>query len=207
MAMDLFSAIEAHDTRVLTELLRQGADPDVIKPTWIRHRPLHAAIIEIEDGGPLEAIDILLSFGADINATYPDIGGMTPLMIALGNKLFGVARHLVNAGADPNVGSDEEDTPLQICISGQHYDMARFLLEKGATKTLNAGGEFMGRSPLGSAVSILDLTMADILLKAGADPTARDKDGAIPAKYIPPPSTGNTAERQAMLNLLNAAAH
>lgn len=202
--MNIFSAIEAHDTRLLTEVLCRGADPNAIKPTWIRHRPLHAAVIEIEDGGPLEALDILLSFGADINATYPDIGGMTPLMIASGNELFGVARHLVNAGADPNVGSDEGDTPLQMCISGRHHDMARFLLEKGAIKTLNAGGEFMGRSPLGSAVSILDLTMADILLKAGANPMARDKDGAIPAKYIPNLSTNNTTERQAMLNLLGA---
>ena len=45
---------------------------------------------------------ILINAGANIN-TKEEVGGMTPLMLALENSMVDVARTLVNAGADVNI--------------------------------------------------------------------------------------------------------
>lgn len=133
----IFKAIASHDLRILSSALRNGADPNEPKPDWIRLRPLHAAVLALDEGGSIEALRLLLSHGADVNATHLDIGGGTPLLTALFNGRLDAARFLLEAGADPNVVSEEGDSPLRWSVEEGDHNFARYLITKGADRTID----------------------------------------------------------------------
>src|SRR5262245_1537841 len=75
----LFAAIEEHDLDRLVRLLAGGTDPNAKKPAPPGWLPLHEAIEQIEDGGSIEALVLLLRSGARVEGD----GGDTPLLMAL----------------------------------------------------------------------------------------------------------------------------
>ena len=109
--------------------------------------PLHAAAI----CGDLELVQVLLDYGLDIN--LKDDFDFTPLSRASqkGFKNAGVARLLLDHGADPNVRTWRQvaditySTPLHLAVEDGEVEIARLLLERGASVEAQDG---QGRTPV-----------------------------------------------------------
>jgi ankyrin repeat protein len=83
-------------------------------------------------------------------------GGMTPLLYAARDGRVEMARMLVAAGADLELGDGNNIRPLLMAALNGQVDVARLLVEKGAN--VNAD-DFWGRSPLWAAVEFRNLDM------------------------------------------------
>lgn len=199
---DLFAAVEAHDLSRATAALRQGADADGVEAGFLKRRPLHAAVVACEDGGPIEMLELLLQHGAGINATYDGLGGGTPLLCALFNGLDAPARLLLVAGADPNAAGAEGDTPLRWSVEQGDHAWATLLLSMGADRTIDAFGGWEGRTALGMTVRRLDARMVELLLSAGADPGAADLDHKTAVDSLPEFNDANRAAWMKVRELL-----
>ncbi len=101
MSVNLHHAIKAHDLDSLARLLAGGADPNELDAEWPGWSPLEAAIDELDNGGDIEAIALLLRHGADCNLRYADYSA-TPLMMSVFRGQRAAALMLLAAGANPN---------------------------------------------------------------------------------------------------------
>ncbi|AKI98803.1 ankyrin repeat protein [Archangium gephyra] len=190
MSKELFEAIEKHDVDGLARLLSQGADPNAPKAEWPQWLPLQAAVDELEEGGPVEALILLLRHGARVDDMGPDRTA-TPLLMAVFRRQLEAVRLLLAAGADPNYRGSEGDSPLRVCVELGEHAMAALLLCCGATRTIDEFGGLSGMSALGRAASRLDVPMIELLLRAGADPEASDLDRQRARERLPPRDSEN----------------
>jgi ankyrin repeat protein len=83
-------------------------------------------------------------------------GGMTPLLYAARDGYASVARKLIDAGADLELGDANNIRPLVMSLINNNLAVARLLLAKGAN--VNAD-DFWGRTPLWAAVEYRNLDM------------------------------------------------
>ncbi len=98
--------------------------------------PLHAAVTYRN----LDAMPLLLEFGADINGT--DVTGMTPLHVAAMLGRRNEAAWLLEHGADTLIEDDYGDTPLHTAAIFGHGQIIAMLAEQGITSDLpNGNGE------------------------------------------------------------------
>jgi ankyrin repeat protein len=113
-----------------------------------------------------------------------------------GNMLF--VRYLIQNGAEINPVTKDGITPLHESILSRRAstDLIQLLLAKGAE--VNTTFARFGTTPLMEAVSDNSI-VAELLLKAGALPNARDLKGYTPLFYAIPNSHENEA-----VNLLMA---
>jgi ankyrin repeat protein len=198
--MNLFAAIESHDLDQLAKALSGGADPSAIQEGPPGFTPLHAAIEELDDGGSVEALLLLLRHGAAVDG-WDARHDATPLLMALFRGQREAIQVLLAAGADVNVCGGEGDTPLRWCVERGDHEMAATLLRCGATKSVDGGGGPSGMTALGRAASQLDLRMMELLLQMGANPDALDADGWSAERRVP--ATAQRAlDRDAALALL-----
>jgi ankyrin repeat protein len=80
--------------------------------------------------------------------------------------------NLISQGYDPNAFDALGNTPLHYSAKNEHVDIVAFLLSQGAN--VNAHDEArIGNTPLTEIAGSCSLKMAQMLLKAGADPTLR----------------------------------
>jgi ankyrin repeat protein len=203
MASELIKAIDQHDLPRLAELLSRGADPnagDEKSPDWV---PLKLAVDELSEGGPIEAVILLLRHGANIEGGA-NAGGATALLVAVFSKQLEAARILLACGANPNVRDDEGDSPLRVSVEQNNYEMAALLLRCGAYKKINSYGGLSGMSALGRAIWQLNPPMVKLLLDAGADPEALDLDRETAVQRLPPQDTADPDKVAAVLALLAA---
>jgi|GEM_PF-1460957 len=185
MPTELIEAIQEHALDRVAELLSRGADPntgDAKHPEWV---PIKSAIEELADGGPIEAMILLLRSGAVVEGKGTP-GDATPLLVAVINKQLEAARILLGCGANPNVRDDEGDSPLRMSVEKDDREMATLLLRCGADKTINSFGGFSGMTALGRAVWQLNVPMVKLLLDAGADPESLDLDFKTALERLPP---------------------
>ena len=81
------------------------------------------------------------------------MGGMTPLMFAAREGHVGVARALLEAGADVNQPRDgDQTTPLLMATLNGQFDLGKYLLERGANP--NLAGE-NGATPLYAVLNVV----------------------------------------------------
>jgi ankyrin repeat protein len=184
MATELFAAIEKHDLNAIAALLSHGADPNVVRPEAPEWLPLHAAIEELEHGGPIEAIVLLLRHGAAVDGLTA-MRDATPLLMALFRNQPEAVRMLLAAGADPNVEGAEGDSPLRWSVAHNDHETAAMLLRCGAAVTIDSAGGPSGMSALGRAAHRLNIPMIELLLDAGADPEALDCDLRTARERLP----------------------
>ncbi|KAL5108255.1 Ankyrin repeat and KH domain-containing protein 1 [Taenia crassiceps] len=109
----LSSAVKGKQLLMVSLLLAVGAPANFPNDTSIEH-PLHAAV----RSGDVSITRCLLAHGANIEAVDED--GNTPLMVALGSKLFDVICALVENGADINA------------VNGRTGECALSMVEWGA---------------------------------------------------------------------------
>jgi uncharacterized protein len=185
MSNELFKAIEQHDGNRVAELLSLGADPNETEAKWRGWTALHSAIDELDYGGSMEVVSLLLKHGANVNG-WDTLHEATPLLMALFRNNKEAARILVNAGADPNVRSGEGDSPLRLCVEAQDLEVAAILLRFGAAKTINEFGGKRGLTSLGIAASQFNIPMIELLLESGADPGTSEDDHKAARDRLPP---------------------
>lgn len=200
MSSALFEAIEAYDLEQLATLLDAGADPNALKPEWPGWCPIHAAVNVLEDGGPLEAVILLLRHGALVDGV-DSRDDATPLLMALFRQQPEAARIFLAAGADPNFRGGEGDSPLRVAVEQGDLAMAALLLRCGATRTIDEAGGLKFMTALGLAASRLDLPMLELLLKAGADPEV-ERDWRTARQCLPPREPHNAQDWDAAAALL-----
>jgi ankyrin repeat protein len=185
-----------------------------------------------------EMVRLLASRGADLDArgvvrqwerkviTEPrpkdmNKGGFTPLLYAAREGCVECARHLITAGADPDLEDPERVTPLNMALMNLHFDLAAFLIEAGADVDK---WDLFGRSPLYMAADVSTLPMkgngamavlpsedsrtaldvARLLLAKGANPNLQLKRRP-PYRDVPQDRGGDSILAQGATALLRAA--
>lgn len=150
-------AVHSGDAATLRSLLKQheGVREKLDAPIFSFNAPALVAV----SGDHVDAIDVLLEFGADPNRKSSWwAGGFHPLY----GKRGVAAERLIAAGAVPDA-----------CAAANldRLDLLSEMLERDATRARERGGD--GQTPLHFARS---REVADLLLNAGADIDARDVD-------------------------------
>jgi ankyrin repeat protein len=102
--------------------------------------------------GSVEAINILLDSGADVNLPGPtgDDWDATPLQHAILERQPAAVRVLLERGADPNRGANGSLTPLFLAAGDTDPTILKLLLARGADPTVE---NETGATPLSRAVS------------------------------------------------------
>jgi ankyrin repeat protein len=185
-----------------------------------------------------EMVKFLASQGADVNArgvirqwerkviTEPrpkdmNKGGFTPLIYAAREGCVDCARHLIAAGADPDIEDPERITPLTMALLNLHFEFAAYMIEAGADVDK---WDLFGRSPLYMAAdvstlpvkgngamavipsedSVTALDVARMLLEKGANPNLQLKRRP-PYRDVPQDRGGDSMLAQGATPLLRAA--
>ena len=148
----MIAALEHHDAAVQI-LLEAGASPNA----QTRKGPTPAFVLPCKGTGcGSEGVGINRGGLPDRGRRAEVKGGMTPLLHAARDGHLSVARRLVDAGADLELGDANAIRPLLMSLLNNQLDVARFLLSKGAN--VNAD-DFWGRTPLWAAVEYRNLDM------------------------------------------------
>ncbi|MDE2874584.1 MAG: ankyrin repeat domain-containing protein [Gemmatimonadota bacterium] len=175
-------------------LLNAGAD--VNAPSVRERTPLHEAAANASDPA---VIELLVEAGADVNAR--DANGYTPLHSAAWfNHRPEIVSALIAAGADVNARDPDgyvppsgrranDRTPLFMSVyrgdvyiggqpmpTGHNVTVVQVLARAGADLTLTTGS---GRTALHAAAR-WSPAASPLLMRLGADPTARDAEGRTP---------------------------
>jgi|GEM_PF-210814 len=115
---------------LVKKMLEHGAEPD--KATGLGITALMAAALE----GRLQIVEILLSFGADINHRAEDDleGGQSALTEAClaEEPNLDLIQMLLRYQADVNLPRLDGWTPLMLAARNGHYELAKMLLDAGA---------------------------------------------------------------------------
>jgi ankyrin repeat protein len=185
-----------------------------------------------------EMVKFLAASGADLNARGVvrqwerkvikeprpkdmNKGGFTPLLYAAREGCVECARHLIAAGADPDLEDPERITPLNMALLNLHFELAALLIKAGADVDK---WDLFGRSPLYMAADVSTLptkgngamavipsedriTALDVgrmLLEAGANPNLQLKRRP-PYRDVPQDRGGDTILAQGATPLLRAA--
>ena len=160
-------AVQQHDSDELRRLssFRDELEPVVNAPTFGFDSP---ALVAVAGSGDVEIVDALLALGADPNRRSDWwAGGFHPLHAADGV----VAERLLEAGAVPDA-----------CAAARldRIDLLRSMLDADPSRVHERGGD--GQTPLHFARS---RAVADLLLEAGADIDAVDRDHrSTPAQWM-----------------------
>jgi ankyrin repeat protein len=185
-----------------------------------------------------EMVKYLASQGADLNArgvirqwerkviTEPrpkdmNKGGFTPLLYAAREGCVECARHLIAAGADPDLEDPERITPLNMALLNLHFEFAAYMVNAGAdldkwdlfgrspvymaadVSTLPVKGNgAMAVIPSDDTVSALDV--ARLMLEKGANPNLQLKRRP-PYRDVPQDRGGDSMLAQGATPLLRAA--
>ena len=184
MSSELFEAIDKQDVTRVSELLKQGADPNVFNTEWPGYTPLQMAVSELEHGASFKMAELLLEYGADINA-WDKSNDLTPLLIAIFSQNDKAIGALLAGGADPNVRSGDGDSPLRWLVHEKKYELVELLLHMGARETIDEPGEPGGLTALGLASKQLNAPIVELLLKNGANPHFLDEYISPPQKIMP----------------------
>jgi len=213
-------------------LIAKGADVNArsIDRDYQRHIQAEGRPKSLDSGGltPLmyaarenckECVEVLLQSKADIDLPDPD--SVSPLLVAIMNANWDVAKQLIEAGADVNQWDIYGETPLITAIDlrtridggrasidamnqTKGIDVVKLLLDRGANpnmqlffKPANARGAVTtrGATPLIRAAVNADSEVMKLLLEKGADATIATADRQTPIHAV---LAGRAPEPQAV---------
>ena len=128
---DLIEASKKRDTKIVEELLNDGADPN------IKDENEQTPLILASQNGYTEIVDLLLNAKADPN--IQDEWVETALIKASRYGYTEIVEKLLNAKADPNIQDEEDDlqyknrnTALMYSIEHNNIEIVELLLKNGA---------------------------------------------------------------------------
>ncbi len=113
---------------------------ETVRPLWEKREQRLLAIAKAIKGNDLEKLRELKSEGVDLNMEWGR-GLVTPLWLACSTGNIGVARFLLEEGADPNERADTKflstkvfgRSPLSLAAARGDLNMAAVLIDHGAT--------------------------------------------------------------------------
>jgi ankyrin repeat protein len=134
----LVMASEANDIESMRLLLAKGVEP--------KGPSLPMSVMNVASFGNLEAVKLLVSKGAPVNAVSPpqvggnvkngpiELGSFTPLILAVGDGNPDTVKFLLDSGADVNAKDVRGMTPLMLAIASDRHnpEIIKMLLDKGA---------------------------------------------------------------------------
>jgi ankyrin repeat protein len=148
---DLIAAAYRDDTDAVTDLINRGLDVNSVDPAGntllhvaarsgniklmetllksnanpkVRNRVGDTAVMLAAYGGKMEAVDVLLAHGADLNNS-----GWTPLHYAVFAQQAEMVSHLLAKGALINARAPNEQTALMLVAKNGDINIARILLK------------------------------------------------------------------------------
>lgn len=135
--ISIHEAIENGFIEILDDLLRAGANIERRGRYGAEDTPLQTAV----KGGQKEAVAILLSRGADVNAPAHRTGG-TAVQYSVAGGDFDMTKNLIDAGADVNAppGSEWADGAVQAAVRNGNMLLFDLLMDAGAVVD-STGGE------------------------------------------------------------------
>ncbi len=175
----LMSAARAGKVDAIEVFLKHGAD--VNKTNQRGQTPLMFAVAEKNAA----AAKVLIAHGANVNAhTNPlpppgklDLifsapappGGMTALLFAARQNDLESVKVLIEAGADLKGAAADGSAPLLIAVINGHYSLAKYLLDHGADPNQT---DDKGRGPLYAAIDMRNLEWSTRPAPPERDPLA-----------------------------------
>jgi uncharacterized protein len=121
----------------------------------------------------IDLVRSLIESGVSVNAI--DASGWTALMYAAAKGNLELVEVLLEAGADVNPANNSGKTPLTEAAYWGHDKVVERLIVAGAD--VNAIGSDDDWTPLMKCLAFNKPDVAQVLLKAGADPNIRNSDG------------------------------
>jgi ankyrin repeat protein len=182
-------------------LIKHGANVNA-RESWREQTALMWAAAEsqadmvkelIRSGADLDAHSQVNKWSREVSAEpriqWRPPGGFTALLYAARQGCLACVMHLVEAGADVNLGDPKGVTPLIMAITNFNFDAAAYLLRKGAKPNK---WDYWGRTALYAAVDLntlphggwpdrpsvdetTPLQLAELLLAGGANPNLQLK--------------------------------
>ena len=167
---DFFRAVVSDNPRVIEALVGRGFDPNAVDPGG---QPAILRALQAESYQAALALARLPGTQVDIR----NAAGETPLAMAALKGEMAVMHALLERGAaiDPPGW-----TPLHYAAAGDALPAVRLLIGRGARLEARAPGN--ARTPLMLASLFASEPVIEALLAAGADPAARDRNGASAAE-------------------------
>lgn len=174
----LVEAVKKGDVAFVEELLDAGADPN-LQPMAGKKE---GALLVAAKAGNAELVRLLLAAGADINMRTASC--VYPIHEAIWNNHLKAVETLIPAYKKQNFDTpDSAGNPKPACMAiiRHNHAILQAFLEAG----LNPNDKlYSSREPLlVTAVKAGDERMVKMLLKAGADKTARDSQGKTASDY------------------------
>jgi len=164
----LVNAAERQDKTAIASLVQNGAYVGGAQPdgTTALHWAVH--------WGDLDSADLLMLFGADLNAKNDY--GTTPLLLACERGNAAMVEKLLARGANPNLATQSGETPLMHCARTGSVAAVKSLL--GRKADVNAKDKEEQQTALMWAVAQKHAEAAKALIDGGADIRAKSKGGS-----------------------------
>jgi len=170
------------------ELLEQGANPDSTDDHFVA-TPLHVAAA----AGSIGVLEVLVGHGGNVNA-FTNVKFGTPLQMAVANGQTAAAEWMLDHGGDPNVKGPMGGTALHLACTSGNARITTALIQHGAA--VNAQDDIARAAPLHYCALHGLSDVAEVLLAAGADVSARSDENLTPLKLA------TKMEYQQMVDLL-----
>jgi ankyrin repeat protein len=167
------NAAQKQDKTALTSLLQNGAYVGGTQPDGTT--ALHWAV----NWGDLDSAELLMLFGADLNAKNDY--GITPLLLACETGNAAMVEKLLARGANPNVTSPVGETPLMHCARTGNVAAVKALIDRKAD--VNAKDSEEQQTALMWAVAQKHADAAKALIDGGADIHAKSRGGFTPMMF------------------------
>ena len=165
-------AVQLGDVPTVSKKLFDGFDANAQGLEGFR--PIHFAFVPRSG----DVLELLLKNGADPRARLAD--GNEPLNIAVRFSQPEFTRMLLKAGADPNQRGANEKPPLHEALHSHSPAVIEALVSAGSQIDEYWGGG----TPLMRSIIMCLWTMAETLLRLGADPNLKNSFGSQPAELL-----------------------
>jgi ankyrin repeat protein len=179
-ALALRNAITDSEVETIRNLLTTAQGLDIISAVIWGEEGMNALHLASRHAKTTDVIDVVLETGKfDINGVDND--GKTPLHYAVeGSDRAIIVPHLIEKGADPNIGEKGGITPVHVAAAlNRDLDILDRLVSAYENVNVNQC-DCDGLTALHSAALASNVTAARILLSKGANPNAALQNGVTP---------------------------
>lgn len=156
-------------------LLERGASESLLTISSSGRIPLVEAVVN----GHHDMVELLLYKGGNHQLSISDDKGYTPLNTAASCGQAIAVEILLDHGADPTSVTRSCRTTLNNATLSGHLSVVKILLERGPD-ALASLSDTDGWSPIHAAAQFGHVETAELLLRHGADHTARNNEGVTP---------------------------